>query len=92
MPIKIGDFVVSFAGRDKQKHFLVVDVIEDKVLLVDGKTRKVNRPKLKNVKHVKKISNANAKSIAENIKNGQTVGNDKVYQLIKTERQKIQED
>ena len=92
MPINIGDFVVSLAGRDKQKYFLVVDVIEDKVLLINGKTRKVNRPKLKNVKHVKKISTVNAKSIAENIKNGQTVGNDRVYQLIKTEIQKIQED
>ena len=92
MPIKIGDIVLSLKGRDKDKSFLVVDIKQGKVLIVDGNTRKVDRPKVKNVKHVKQISTANAKNVAENIKNGQTVGNKRVYKLIMTEKQKIQED
>lgn len=92
MPIKVGDFVVSLTGRDKNKCFLVVNLDKDKVFIVDGKARKVDRPKVKNVKHVKQISTANAQSVAENIKNGQPVGNKRVYKLIMTEKQKIQED
>ena len=92
MPIKIGDFVVSLSGRDKNKCFLVVDVKKEKVFIVDGKKRKVDRPKSKNVKHVKRISTANDKIVAENIKNGQPVGNKRVYKMILTEKQKIQED
>ena len=92
MPIKVGDFVVSLTGRDKNKCFLVVNIDKDKVFIVDGKARKVDRPKVKNVKHVKQISTANAQSVAENIKNGQPVGNKRVYKLIMTEKQKIQED
>ncbi len=92
MPIKIGDFVVSLAGRDKNKCFLVVNIKQKQVFVVDGKTRKVDRPKIKNVKHVKQISTANAQSVAENIKSGQPVGNQRVYKLVKAEREKIQED
>lgn len=92
MPIKVGDFVVSLTGRDKNKCFLVVNIDKNKVFIVDGKARKVDRPKVKNVKHVKQISTANAQSVAENIKNGQPVGNKRVYKLIMTEKQKIQED
>lgn len=92
MPINIGDFVISLKGRDKGKNFLVVDINQDKVIIVDGKARKVDRPKIKNVKHVKQISTANARSVAENIKSGQSVGNKRVYKLIKAEKQKIQED
>ena len=92
MPIKVGDFVVSLTGRDKDKCFLVVGKDKDKVLIVDGKTRKVDRPKVKNVKHVKQISTANAECVAENIKNGQKVGNKRIYKLIKTEKEKIQEE
>ena len=92
MPIKVGDFVVSLTGRDKNKCFLVVNIDKNKVFIVDGKARKVDRPKVKNVKHVKQISTANAQSVAENIKNGQPVGNKRVYKLIMTKKQKIQED
>ena len=92
MPIKVGDFVVSLTGRDKDKCFLVVGKDKDKVLIVDGKTRKVDRPKVKNVKHVKQISTANAICVAENIKNGQKVGNKRIYKLIKTEKEKIQDE
>ena len=91
-PIKAGDFVVSLTGRDKNKCFLVVNLDKDKVFIVDGKARKVDRPKVKNVKHVKQISTANAQSVAKNIKSGQPVGNQRVYKLVKAEREKIQEE
>lgn len=47
-----GDIVISTAGRDCGQMFLVWDLQGDDVLLVNGKLRKINSPKKKNVKHV----------------------------------------
>ena len=51
--ISRGDFVVSLAGRDQGRTFIVAEVCGDGyVLLVDGKLRKVDKPKRKKLKHV----------------------------------------
>lgn len=42
----------SVAGRDKGSFLIVVEEREDTLLLCDGKHRPLNRPKLKNKKHV----------------------------------------
>lgn len=53
MSLEIGDIVQSTKGRDKMKYFCVVGLQGDYVLLSDGDLRPLERPKLKNVKHVK---------------------------------------
>ncbi len=51
--IKVGQVVKSKAGRDKDKLFIVLDIVDDfYVLLVDGRLRKLETPKTKNIKHV----------------------------------------
>jgi ribosomal protein L14E/L6E/L27E len=51
--IKPGQLVRSLAGRDKGKHYLVLQEIDPVyVLLVDGRNRPVNRPKKKNKAHL----------------------------------------
>lgn len=51
--IKVGQVVKSKAGRDKDKLFIVFDVVDDfYVLVVDGKLRKIESPKTKNIKHL----------------------------------------
>lgn len=51
--LKIGQMVKSKAGRDKNRMFLVLDIIDENfVLLVDGDLRKINSPKMKKVKHI----------------------------------------
>jgi len=48
-----GQLVRSLAGRDKDKHYLVLREIDDKhVLLVNGSNRPVDRPKKKNRIHL----------------------------------------
>jgi ribosomal protein L14E/L6E/L27E len=48
-----GQLVISKAGRDHGKMFIVTEVIdEDYVYLVDGDLRKIERPKKKKVKHL----------------------------------------
>lgn len=51
--IVLGQIVHSKAGRDKDKYFIVVGIIdEDYVLVADGKLRKINSPKKKKIKHL----------------------------------------
>ncbi len=55
--LAIGQVVKSKAGRDKNRKFLVLDIIDDNfVLLVDGDLRKYNSPKMKKVKHIAKVN------------------------------------
>ncbi len=44
--------VCSKAGRDKGKLMALVDETEQGLLLCDGKERPIEKPKLKNPKHV----------------------------------------
>ncbi len=51
--MKIGEVVYSVAGRDKQKALVVIGLKEDKLLVVDGKERPLERPKAKSPRHLK---------------------------------------
>ncbi len=51
--IQIGDLVVSRAGRDKGRPFVVLSAEEGFVYLIDGDLRKLDRPKKKKRMHVK---------------------------------------
>ena len=48
----IGQIVCSKAGRDKGYFMVVVKESEDAVFVADGKERPLERPKLKNPKHL----------------------------------------
>ena len=53
-----GQFVLSLSGRDKGRVHVIVAYDADKaiVYICDGKTRKVERPKPKKLKHIKFLS------------------------------------
>ena len=51
--VTVGDLVVSRAGRDKGRPFVVLSAEEGFVYLVDGDLRKLDRPKKKKRMHVK---------------------------------------
>ena len=90
--VESGDLVLSLKGRDKGCCFLVISVEDNFAKVVDGKVHKTQREKRKNIKHIKTILTAEYKSFAEKIKDGLPVGNKKLYQLIKSEKEKLQED
>jgi ribosomal protein L14E/L6E/L27E len=51
--LKIGQFVKSKAGRDKDKIFIVVGIADAAyVYIADGDMRKLEKPKRKKVKHL----------------------------------------
>ena len=50
----IGNYVLSKAGRDKGKYFIVLSVIDENyVMICDGKLRKLENPKKKKIIHLK---------------------------------------
>ena len=51
--VTVGDLVVSRAGRDKGRPFVVLRTEENYVYLADGDLRKLDRPKKKKRMHVK---------------------------------------
>lgn len=55
--LEIGQIIISKAGRDAGRLFIVIDKVDEQfILLVDGDLRKVDRPKKKKIKHVAKTN------------------------------------
>ena len=53
--LKPGQLVRSLAGRDRGKHYLVLREIDQRtVLLVDGRSRPLAKPKKKNKAHLQR--------------------------------------
>ena len=51
--VKVGQVVRSKSGRDKGEVFLIFQVVDNSnVTIVNGKSRKLANPKLKNIKHL----------------------------------------
>ena len=74
MDISKSDIVLSLAGRDKGKLFYVMDTEDNFVLLADGKGRKLENPKRKKLKHVRRVSRTETR-VAVKIQNGDKVLN-----------------
>lgn len=52
MEFRIGQLVRSLKGHDKGELLVITDIAQNKVFLCDGKQRKLEKPKMKNVRHV----------------------------------------
>ncbi len=55
--MKIGQIVYSKAGRDKGRFLVVVADMPKGIFVADGKERPLERPKLKNRKHLSVTGN-----------------------------------
>ncbi len=74
MEIEISDIVLSIAGRDQGKLFYVIGTEGVYVLMANGKDRRLESPKRKKLKHVRKVLRAESR-IAEKLRNGEKVLN-----------------
>ena len=74
MEVDKSSLIVSKAGRDQGQLFYVIDTDEQYVYLVDGKSRKLEKPKRKKRKHIEQIPRTESR-IAEKIRNGEKVLN-----------------
>src|SRR5690625_1159521 len=52
---QIGQIVYATQGRDKDQYAVIIRILDDRyVLLADGHKRKYDRPKKKNIRHIRK--------------------------------------
>ena len=56
MEFRIGEIVVSEAGRDKGRSLVITGFENSSVLVCDGKERPLERAKKKNPRHLRKTS------------------------------------
>jgi len=71
------DIVTSLNGRDAGKEFIVIKTEGEYVLLTDGKSRKIDKPKRKKSKHVKFEDRAQG-IVADKISEGMKVTNNEI--------------
>ncbi|MGI9953030.1 KOW domain-containing RNA-binding protein [Moorellaceae bacterium AZ2] len=80
--LQVGQLVYSQAGRDRGRPFLVWEIISPRrVALVDGKLRRVAKPKIKNTLHVQ-AANRRAEEIAVKRQRGEAVTDAEVRRAI----------
>ena len=81
MSIKIADLVVPLNGRDAGKRFIVIGTDEEYSFLADGKCRRVEKPKRKKNKHVRREDGTSG-PIAEKLLKGEKVTNSEIRRVL----------
>jgi len=85
MEIDKGDIVLSLGGRDKGKALFVADTDGEYVVLVDGKSRKLEHPKRKKRKHCV-FYNRDSSRLSEKLRAGERVSNLDIRRALATLR------
>ncbi len=80
--MQIGDIVISACGHDMGEWYIVKEVNEQFVYLIDGKFKTIESPKKKKIKHVIK-TNQTAIEIAQKIIAKQYLQNAEVRKTLK---------
>lgn len=74
--VKIGQMVKSKAGRDKDRVFIVIDIIDEQyVLIADGDLRKIDNAKKKKIKHLFLYNNLISDEISKRIGANEKINN-----------------
>ena len=82
-----GDIVLSLAGHDKNRLFLVHSIDKKGFLvIIDGRYRKLDKPKAKNPKHCMVVAKDLSILLHSQLK---TTTNAEIYKLIQTYKSKI---
>ena len=82
MEICKGDIVQSQNGRDKGKPLFVLDVEDEYLILVDGKSRRVEHPKRKKEKHCGFLARRTDCRVSEKLRAGEKVNNSEIRRAI----------
>ena len=88
-PIEIGSVVISKAGRDRGRPFLVVDVVDDDfVMVANGALRKMDRQKKKRRKHLKPTG-AVVEELRTRLREGKPVEDHELRAWLSEEEEKL---
>ena len=84
MDIYPARLVKSIAGRDKNKYFAVMEVIDENYILIsDGKGRTTEKPKRKKIKHITDME-CELLRIKEKMIEAKKISNSDIRKAIKT--------
>lgn len=84
MDIYPARLVKSIAGRDKNKYFAVMEVIDENYILIsDGKGRTTEKPKRKKIKHITDME-CELLRIKEKMNEAKKISNSDIRKAIKT--------
>ena len=80
--LRIGQIVKSKAGRDKNRVFIICEILDEQFIFVcDGDLRKLNSPKKKKVKHLM-IYNTVLTEFADKLQSNENLDDAYVRRLI----------
>jgi len=74
MEVHKGDIVLSLSGRDKGRALFVSDIDGPYLILVDGKSRRIEHPKRKKSKHCQFLARDSSR-VSEKLRTGERVAN-----------------
>lgn len=82
MKVALGQIVVSRAGRDAGRRFVIIRVIDDSfVEISDGDLRKLEKPKKKKIKHLN-ITDEKVESLEEKLKSNARITNAQIRKAL----------
>ena len=81
MNIAKSNIVKSTAGRDEGDLFFVLDIQGEFLLLADGKSRRVDKPKKKKCKHVSFVGESHS-VVAEKIRSSEKITNSELRKAL----------
>ncbi len=85
-PVEIGRLVLSTAGRDKDRIFMILDIIDKQyVYIVDGDLHTKEKPKKKKLKHLKLYPEV-LSAIADKLKEGKKVFDAEIRSAIRSSK------
>ena len=89
LPIEVGSVVISKAGRDAGRLFIVVEAVDDDfVMIANGDLRKLDRLKKKRRKHLKPTGTV-VEALKEKLANGEPIENHEVRSWLSKEEEKL---
>lgn len=81
--VNLGSVVFSVAGRDKGSFYVVSEIVDDDyILMVDGRTRRLDNPKRKKLKHLKNTGDT-VLSLGEKFSSGAKVYDAEVFSALR---------
>lgn len=88
----LGSVVYSKSGRDSGSYYVVTEIVDnDYVKIVDGVIRKIEKPKLKKIKHLKTKGDVLDK-IGTKLANKDTIYNAEIRSALRIYNQSKNED
>lgn len=86
--IELGMLAKSKAGHDCNEIYIIVDIINDSVFLADGKIKRIDSPKRKNIKHIQIIKKKD-ETLSKKLEAKEKVFDEEIKKVIKNYKESI---